>query len=74
VLTSPTDASFAVVCSTPPLWHLDAVGGVHPIAVAAKASAFVKGYRDAWRRVAATLFSVARLGLVDKGILKSAEG
>src|SRR5919112_5026614 len=31
VLTSPTDASFAVVCSTPPLWHLDAVGGVHPI-------------------------------------------
>src|ERR671911_2332177 len=31
VLTSPTDASFAVVCSTPPLWHLDAVGGVHTI-------------------------------------------
>src|SRR5918995_229706 len=33
VLTSPTDASFAVVCSTPPLWHLDAVGGVHTIAL-----------------------------------------
>src|SRR5258707_13700255 len=30
VLTSPTDASFAVVCSTPPLWHFDAVRGRPP--------------------------------------------
>jgi hypothetical protein len=30
VLTSPTDASFAVVFSTPPLWHFDAVRGRPP--------------------------------------------
>jgi len=30
VITSDTDASLKW-CSTPPLWHIDAVGGVHPI-------------------------------------------
>src|SRR5258708_3055937 len=30
VLTTSTDASLEC-CSTPPLWHIDAVGGVHPI-------------------------------------------
>jgi hypothetical protein len=30
VITSDTDASIKW-CSTPPLWHIDATGGVHPI-------------------------------------------
>jgi hypothetical protein len=32
VLACPTDASSSG-WSTPPLWHVDAVGGVHPITV-----------------------------------------
>jgi hypothetical protein len=31
VITCSTDASFAVVLSTPPPWHIDAVGWRHPI-------------------------------------------